>query len=121
MWPIYSWLRDFALAFFIYSGSVELAAVGVSIALFNQVSRIAIFPLVSVTTSFVAEEDAIGRVSAEETLECENLEAGSSVNVEHQQLIAENGKPFFRNSMSHIGKVLSTSPRPPIFLCNYLG
>jgi hypothetical protein len=25
---------------------------------FNQVSRIAIFPLVSVTTSFVAEEDA---------------------------------------------------------------
>ncbi|EXB93303.1 MATE efflux family protein 1 [Morus notabilis] len=71
-------------------GSVELAAVGVSIALFNQVSRIAIFPLVSVTTSFVAEEDTIGRVSAEETLECENLEAGSSVNVEHQQLIAEN-------------------------------
>ncbi|CAH8353554.1 unnamed protein product [Eruca vesicaria subsp. sativa] len=39
-------------------GPVELAAVGVSIALFNQVSRIAIFPLVSITTSFVAEEDA---------------------------------------------------------------
>ncbi|XP_051142091.1 protein DETOXIFICATION 42 isoform X2 [Andrographis paniculata] len=38
-------------------GPVELAAVGVAIALFNQVSRIAIFPLVSVTTSFVAEED----------------------------------------------------------------
>ncbi|KAK4773575.1 hypothetical protein SAY87_028594 [Trapa incisa] len=38
-------------------GPVELAAVGVSIALFNQVSRIAIFPPVSVTTSFVAEED----------------------------------------------------------------
>ena len=31
---------------------------GVSIALFNQISRIAIFPLVSVTTSFVAEEDS---------------------------------------------------------------
>ncbi|KAH1207693.1 Protein DETOXIFICATION 42 [Glycine max] len=40
-------------------GPVELAAVGVSIALFNQVSRIAIFPLVSVTTSFVAEEDTL--------------------------------------------------------------
>ncbi|KAL3529866.1 hypothetical protein ACH5RR_009188 [Cinchona calisaya] len=40
-------------------GPVELAAVGVSIALFNQVSRIAIFPLVSVTTSFVAEEDTM--------------------------------------------------------------
>ena len=31
----------------------HFAAVGVSIALFNQVSRIAIFPLVSVTTSFI--------------------------------------------------------------------
>ncbi|KAG0465788.1 hypothetical protein HPP92_019952 [Vanilla planifolia] len=40
-------------------GSVELAAVGVSIAIFNQVSKVAIYPLVSVTTSFVAEEDAI--------------------------------------------------------------
>ncbi|KAG6400634.1 hypothetical protein SASPL_137475 [Salvia splendens] len=40
-------------------GAVELAAVGVSIALFNQISRIAIFPLVSVTTSFVAEEDSV--------------------------------------------------------------
>ncbi|KAJ3674159.1 hypothetical protein LUZ60_006151 [Juncus effusus] len=39
-------------------GPVELAAVGVAIAVFNQVSRICIFPLVSVTTSFVAEEDA---------------------------------------------------------------
>ncbi|KAJ0982329.1 hypothetical protein J5N97_010584 [Dioscorea zingiberensis] len=40
-------------------GSVEIAAVGVSIAIFNQVSKVAIYPLVSVTTSFVAEEDAI--------------------------------------------------------------
>ncbi|MFS7940869.1 hypothetical protein Hanom_Chr05g00469381 [Helianthus anomalus] len=37
---------------------VELAAVGVAIAVFNQASKIAIFPLVSVTTSFVAEEDS---------------------------------------------------------------
>lgn len=44
-------------AFIGHIGPVELAAVGVSIAVFNQVSRIAIFPLVSVTTSFVAEED----------------------------------------------------------------
>lgn len=47
-------------------GAVELAAVGVSIALFNQVSRIAIFPLVSVTTSFVAEEDAVSKTVTEE-------------------------------------------------------
>ncbi|PKA49850.1 MATE efflux family protein 1 [Apostasia shenzhenica] len=39
-------------------GPIELAAVGISIAVFNQASRVAIFPLVSVTTSFVAEEDA---------------------------------------------------------------
>ncbi|RZS23757.1 hypothetical protein BHM03_00056737 [Ensete ventricosum] len=44
-----------------FIGPVELAAVGVSIAVFNQVSRIAIFPLVSVTTSFVAEEDAVSK------------------------------------------------------------
>lgn len=70
-------------------GPVELAAVGVSIALFNQVSRIAIFPLVSITTSFVAEEDAIGRVSPEEE-DSESLETGSTVNSENKELIPLN-------------------------------
>ncbi|KAJ6692016.1 PROTEIN DETOXIFICATION 44 CHLOROPLASTIC-RELATED [Salix purpurea] len=70
-------------------GPVELAAVGVSIALFNQVSRIAIFPLVSVTTSFVAEEDAIGRVSPEEQ-DSESLETGSTVISENKELIPQN-------------------------------
>ncbi|XP_029125525.1 protein DETOXIFICATION 43 [Cajanus cajan] len=46
-------------------GPVELAAAGVSIALFNQASRITIFPLVSITTSFVAEEDTIQKFSKE--------------------------------------------------------
>ncbi|KAG0490889.1 hypothetical protein HPP92_007752 [Vanilla planifolia] len=46
-------------------GPVELAAVGVSIAVFNQVSRVAIFPLVSITTSFVAEEDASSKIDDE--------------------------------------------------------
>ncbi|XP_050368456.1 protein DETOXIFICATION 42 [Argentina anserina] len=69
-------------------GSVELAAVGVSIALFNQVSRIAIFPLVSVTTSFVAEEDTIeaARPGANEN---DNLESDSPTNAETKQLIPE--------------------------------
>ena len=51
--------------FFLFcTGPVELAAAGVSIALFNQASRITIFPLVSITTSFVAEEDTVaGRAS----------------------------------------------------------
>lgn len=47
-------------------GSVEIAAVGVSIAIFNQVSKVCIYPLVSVTTSFVAEEDAIISKAIEE-------------------------------------------------------
>ncbi|XP_030455841.1 protein DETOXIFICATION 42 isoform X1 [Syzygium oleosum] len=71
-------------------GPVELAAVGVSIALFNQVSRIAIFPLVSVTTSFVAEEEAIGSVGSE-VQESEYLEAGSMENAENKELIPQNG------------------------------
>lgn len=41
------------------TGSAEIAGVGVSIAIYNQVSKVCIYPLVSVTTSFVAEEDAI--------------------------------------------------------------
>ncbi|XP_028788068.1 protein DETOXIFICATION 42 [Neltuma alba] len=69
-------------------GPVELAAVGVSIALFNQVSRIAIFPLVSVTTSFVAEEDTLGGVSsqAEET---DNWEEGAPMDGEAKEFIPQ--------------------------------
>nr|QJD20791.1 multidrug and toxic compound extrusion 1 [Datisca glomerata] len=48
-------------AFIGHIGPVELAAVGVSIAIFNQASRITIFPLVSITTSFVAEEDTLAK------------------------------------------------------------
>lgn len=73
-----------------FKGPVELAAVGVSIALFNQASRIAIFPLVSVTTSFVAEEDTIGTASPEEN-QNDYLETGSSINGETTQLIPERG------------------------------
>ncbi|KAL1811643.1 hypothetical protein ACET3Z_021708 [Daucus carota] len=46
-------------------GAVEIAAVGVSIAIFNQVSKVTIFPLVSITTSYVAEEDTAGRLGKE--------------------------------------------------------
>lgn len=65
------------------AGPVELGAVGVSIALFNQVSRIAIFPLVSVTTSFVAEEDTIGT-----PIELSEFENASS---ENKLLIPQEG------------------------------
>lgn len=73
---------------FVRIGPVELAAVGVSIALFNQVSRIAIFPLVSVTTSFVAEEDTISEVSSD-VKDVEIMESGG--NSEEKKLIPHNG------------------------------
>ncbi|XVE60009.1 hypothetical protein DITRI_Ditri05aG0092200 [Diplodiscus trichospermus] len=85
-------------------GPVELAAVGVSIALFNQVSRIAIFPLVSVTTSFVAEEDTIGSVSSEAE-ESEYLETGSCVNTENKELIPQKES----NEGPHWPKTLGSS------------
>ncbi|XP_061337959.1 protein DETOXIFICATION 42-like isoform X1 [Gastrolobium bilobum] len=69
-------------------GPVELAAVGVSIALFNQVSRIAIFPLVSVTTSFVAEEDSLNGTSSQvEESGC--LEAGQAMNAETEDFLPQ--------------------------------
>nr|GEU45243.1 protein DETOXIFICATION 43-like [Tanacetum cinerariifolium] len=94
-------------------GAVEIAAVGISIAIFNQVSKVAIFPLVSITTSFVAEEETIGRINneavkvkiiekapmnKEETKELpqddvklENLENGSTLKEEKKDLAPENG------------------------------
>lgn len=72
-------------------GSVELAAVGVAIALFNQVSRIAIFPLVSVTTSFVAEEDTIGSLS-NEAEDSNDMETGFFADDEKSLMIPQNGK-----------------------------
>ncbi|XP_073038624.1 LOW QUALITY PROTEIN: protein DETOXIFICATION 43 [Primulina eburnea] len=50
-------------AFIGHLGPVETAAVGVSIAIFNQASKITIFPLVSITTSFVAEEDTVRKIA----------------------------------------------------------
>ncbi|KAF6158580.1 hypothetical protein GIB67_040094 [Kingdonia uniflora] len=75
-------------AFIGHIGPVELAAVGVSIAVFNQFSRITIFPLVSMTTSFVAEEDTINRLNIEEN-ESSNLEKGLPTNCEMKDLSVE--------------------------------
>lgn len=41
------------------AGSVELAAVGVSVSIFNLVSKLFNVPLLNITTSFVAEEQAL--------------------------------------------------------------
>nr|XP_043622232.1 protein DETOXIFICATION 44, chloroplastic isoform X2 [Erigeron canadensis] len=46
-------------AFVGHLGSAELAAVGVSISIFNLVAKLFNIPLLNITTSFVAEEQAI--------------------------------------------------------------
>ncbi|XVF08338.1 hypothetical protein REPUB_Repub06bG0218200 [Reevesia pubescens] len=46
-------------AFIGHLGSVELAAVGVSVSIFNLVSKLFNVPLLNITTSFVAEEQAL--------------------------------------------------------------
>ncbi|GMI75763.1 FERRIC REDUCTASE DEFECTIVE 3, MANGANESE ACCUMULATOR 1 [Hibiscus trionum] len=87
-------------------GPVELAAVGVSIAIFNQASRITIFPLVSITTSFVAEEDTLAKIIPE-AVKCEDLEKNGQKNKELKELPAaddveaanlENGAGAARNT-----------------------
>lgn len=81
-------------------GPVELAAVGVSIAVFNQISRIAIFPLVSVTTSFVAEEDTLS-LDAQES---ESLELGSTKESEKNKLIPQinSDETAYKSERKHI-------------------
>lgn len=101
---------------FPYSGPVELAAVGVSIAIFNQASKITIFPLVSITTSFVAEEETAERLRSEplededpkkearknneswkpvpDDVDLENLESGSGESGQIEDPTPEDGTDF---------------------------
>ncbi|XP_020242369.1 protein DETOXIFICATION 42 [Asparagus officinalis] len=99
-------------------GPVELAAVGVSIAVFNQVSRIAIFPLVSVTTSFVAEDDAASKMATE--LESGDSERCSSENSELKELIptndtekGENHSSFSSDNVTTVAKLESERKHIP--------
>jgi len=56
---------------------------------FNQVSRIAVFPLVSITTSFVAEEDALSNGRDNDKINQDN-ECNVSVS-EMEELISPEG------------------------------
>jgi hypothetical protein len=49
------------------SGSAELAAVGASASIFNLVSKLFNVPLLNVTTSFVAEQQAVDASSSNST------------------------------------------------------
>lgn len=70
-------------------GPVEIAAVGVSIAIFNQASKVTIFPLVSITTSFVAEEETIRKTCAS-LEEDENPKKCSTKNTEMKELMPDD-------------------------------
>ncbi|CAH9108166.1 unnamed protein product [Cuscuta epithymum] len=50
-------------AFIGHLGPVEIAAVGVAISILNQANKVTIFPLVNITTSFVAEEESVRRMT----------------------------------------------------------
>lgn len=113
-------------------GPVEIAAVGVSIAIFNQVSKVAIFPLVSITTSFVAEEETIERMNREEievqnTKKCptnkeeakvltqddtklENMENGSTLKNEQKELAID----FPKLPCKHINTTDSITDKPKL-------
>lgn len=75
----------------LFVGPVELAAVGVAIAVFNQVSKIAIFPLVSVTTSFVAEEDAAAESLIDKSRDIEITERSFDGNDEEEEFVPNLG------------------------------
>ena len=70
---------------------MEIAAVGVSIAIFNQVSKVAIFPLVSITTSFVAEEESLERMNSE-AIKLRSTEKGSTNKQETKELTQDDVK-----------------------------
>ncbi|KAG6697776.1 hypothetical protein I3843_09G211300 [Carya illinoinensis] len=59
-------------AFVGHLGSAELAAVGVSVSVFNLVSKLFNVPLLNVTTSFVAEEQALVGKAAEDSSQIED-------------------------------------------------
>ncbi|KAL4323540.1 hypothetical protein GQ457_11G019850 [Hibiscus cannabinus] len=90
-------------------GPVELAAVGVSIAIFNQASRITIFPLVSITTSFVAEEDTLAKITPE-AAKSEDLEKNVPKN---KELTAADADVEAANLENGAGAARNTETKEP--------
>ncbi|KAG5080553.1 hypothetical protein JHK86_004618 [Glycine max] len=88
-------------AFIGHIGPVELAAVGVSIAIFNQISKITIIPLVSVTTSLVAEEDAADEQNQQSEKEMLMKVSNEDVKLDVHDHIEKAGNP----SSANVGRV----------------
>ncbi|KAL7265622.1 hypothetical protein ACSBR1_003415 [Camellia fascicularis] len=75
-------------AFVGHLGSVELAAIGVSVSVFNLVSKLFNVPLLNITTSFVAEEQALVAKSDDES------------NQIYQDFVADHQSKIFLPSVS---------------------
>ncbi|KAI5018913.1 hypothetical protein ZWY2020_043801 [Hordeum vulgare] len=99
-------------AFIGHIGPVELAAVGVSIVVFNQVTRIAVFPLVSVTTSFVAEEDATSSDRHKDEISGDNENNVSEMDelISHEET---SGKSSFETGSNFMGVKADTGMLKP--------
>ncbi|CAL4942657.1 unnamed protein product [Urochloa decumbens] len=112
-------------AFIGHIGPVELGAVGVSIAVFNQVSRIAIFPLVSVTTSFVAEEDAMSNCRDTDKInqENENYVSGSEMEelISPEEASASTSKSSFETDSCEINMEQKRKNIPSVSTALLLG
>ncbi|QHN97312.1 protein DETOXIFICATION 43-like isoform X3 [Arachis ipaensis] len=73
-------------AFIGHLGPVDQGAAGVAIALFNLSSKITVVPLVSITTSFVAEEDTIQKTNQNETKLTYELVTKNNDHLHHQDM-----------------------------------
>uniref|UniRef100_A0A452ZDI1 Protein DETOXIFICATION n=4 Tax=Aegilops tauschii subsp. strangulata TaxID=200361 RepID=A0A452ZDI1_AEGTS len=104
-------------------GPVEIAAVGVSIVVFNQVTRIAVFPLVSVTTSFVAEEDATSSDRNKDEISGENEHNVSEMDelITHEENNATSGKSSFEIDSSEINTEHKRKKIPSVSTALLLG
>ncbi|VAH20443.1 unnamed protein product [Triticum turgidum subsp. durum] len=104
-------------------GPVEIAAVGVSIVVFNQVTRIAVFPLVSVTTSFVAEEDATPSDRNKDEISGENEHNVSEMDelITHEENNATYGKSSFETDSSEINTEHKRKKIPSVSTALLLG
>nr|AWW07048.1 MATE2-1BL [Triticum aestivum]AWW07054.1 MATE2-1BL [Triticum aestivum] len=104
-------------------GPVEIAAVGVSIVVFNQVTRIAVFPLVSVTTSFVAEEDATPSDRNKDEISGENEHNVSEMDelITHEENNATYGKSSFETDSSEINTEHKRKKIPSVSIALLLG
>ncbi|XP_039161728.1 protein DETOXIFICATION 43-like [Eucalyptus grandis] len=93
-------------AFLRHLGPIELAAVGFSIAGFNQLMNVFMFALTIITTSVVAKENTLGKTSANlgEVERLDSLERGSDANLSvkiGQGLFHKRSQPAFKERGPH--------------------